>query len=144
MSSTARKPEAKEIKMGGIYGDMLLAWPEQMQTFNIFDMAAQINGGWTASELSEAITGIMQNTRGTSVKDSNGNLVHSGGMELWTATGGLEGKFVMIDEDVYRLTDGNRWIREGGFYRYGLEMMVGNNATESDDAAWNTGGDSFC
>ena len=45
--------------------------------------------------------------------------------------------------NVYRLKDNSDWSREGGFWRYGLEKVVGNNGTESDDASWNTGANSF-
>ena len=136
--------------MGGVYGDMLLAWPEQMRAVEVYDMKAKINGGWDkvtdlqGNLITQTITGVFQNTRGGGVKDSNGNLVNTDGRELWTQTGGLDGKFFDFDGKVYRLTDTNNWSFEGGFHRYGVEKVVGNNATESDDAAWNIGGNSFC
>lgn len=138
--------------MSGIYGDMLLSWPEQNRTLEVYDMTAKVNGGWeivtdeqTGKVVTQTIIGVFQNTRGGGIKDSNGNLVKSEGRELWTQTGGLDGKFVTFDGDVFRLTvpDGSDWSHEGGFYRYGVEKVVGNNGTESDSAAWNTGANSF-
>lgn len=130
--------------MAGTYGEILLAWPEQQTAVEIFDMAPKQNAGWTVdSESSTTVIGVFQNTRGGQVKDSNGNLVKSDGRELWTATGGLEGKFALWGGNVYRLKDKGDWSREGGFWRYGLEKVVGNNGTESDDASWNTGANSF-
>lgn len=129
--------------MSGIYGDMLLAWPEKQSSLTVYDMTPQINGGYEVVDGSEvAIIGVFQNTRGHATKDSNGNLVHTNGMELWTSTSGIENKYLNWKGEVYRLTDGNNWSDEGGFYRYGVEKVVGN-ATESDDAAWNLGRDSF-
>ena len=130
---------------GGVYGDMLLAFPEQFRTVTVFDMEARINGGWEMVHGSEAtVRGIYQNTRGKQLADSNGNLAKTDGFELWTRTGELDGKFLThTDGNVYRLKSSNDWSFEGGFFRYSLEKVVGNNATESDDAAWNIGGNSF-
>ena len=125
--------------MGGIYGDMLLAWPEQQETLEVYEMTPKINGGWdyvtdqTGNIIKQTIIGVFQNTRGSGDKDSNGNLVRTEGRELWTQTGGLNGKFLQWKGEVYRLSapDANDWSKEGGFYRYGVQKVVGNNATES-------------
>lgn len=138
--------------MAGVYGDMLLAWPEQNRTITVFDMLPKVNGGWekvtdpqSGEVITQTVTGVFQNTRNGGVKDSNGNLVRTEGRELWTQTGGLEGKFLTWEEGIYRLSspDGSNWSFEGGFYRYGVEKVVGNNGTESDDASWNFGSGSF-
>ena len=132
--------------MAGVYGDMLLAWPEQMRTLYVYDMTAKVNGGWdvvtdtNGDVITQAIIGVFQNTRGGGVKESNGNLIKTDGRELWTQTGDLDGKFLNWDGDVYRLNDTNTWSFEGGFHRYGLQKVVGNNATESDDASWDISG----
>ena len=116
--------------MSGIYGDTLLAWPEQQQSFQVYEMQPQVNGGWTITEGSEqTILGVFQNTRGRQIKDNNGNLVQGNGGELWTAQPALEGKFIQIDGTTYRLNASNNWSREGGFIRYGLEKVVGNAGT---------------
>lgn len=136
--------------MSGVYGDMLLAWPEQMRKLSVYDMKAKINGGWdkvvdpqTGQLITQTILGVFQNTRGGGVKESNGNLVKTEGRELWTQTGNLDGKFLDFEGEVYRLQDTNNWSFEGGFHRYGLQKVVGNDATESDNASWNIGGNSF-
>ena len=136
--------------MSGVYGDMLLAWPEQMRTLSVYDMEAKINGGWnkvvdpqTGDLITQTIIGVFQNTRGGGVKDSNGNLVKTEGRELWTETGNLDGKFLDFEGEVYRLQDTNNWSFEGGFHRYGLQKVVGNDGTESDNATWNIGSGSF-
>lgn len=136
--------------MSGIYGDMLLAWPEQQRTIQIYDMTPKVNGGWnvvkdqSGNVIYTTIIGVFQNTRGGGVKENNGNLVITNGCELWTQTAGLDGKFFQKDNVVYRLTDTNNWSFEGGFHRYGVEKVVGNDATESDNASWNIGGNFFC
>lgn len=135
--------------MAGTYGDTLLAWPEQQRAIGIFDMTPKVNGGWEVvadqggNKIVTTIIGVLQDTRGGTVKDSNGNLVKTEGRELWTQEPGLAGRFLEWEGAVYRLTDSNNWSFEGGFYRYGAEKVVGNNGTESDSASWNTGAGSF-
>ena len=132
-----------------VYGDMLLYWPEQRRSLTLFDMTPKINGGWTkvtdqnGNLITTTITGVFQNTSGDSTADSNGNLVHKKQLELWTEIGELEDKFTTYKGSVYRLKTDNDWESEGGFYRYQLEKVVGNNGTESDNATWNLGGGSF-
>lgn len=127
-----------------IYGNMLLAFPEQKTTTTVYDMTPKINGGY------EIVTGsnieikcVYQHTGGKKLQDNNGNLVEYSGLELWTVTTGLNGKFTQIENTVYRLNSDNDWHKEGGFVRYGLEKVVGNNGTEPTNTAWNIGTNSF-
>ena len=130
--------------MSGVYGDFLLAFPEQYRSITVYSMTAKINGGWTVDEDSEiTIKGIYQDTGGERLKDSNGNLAFTNSMELWTKTSGLNGKFTTIGSYVYRLCTNNDWTNEGGFCRYGLEKVIGNNGTESSDTSWNIGTNNF-
>lgn len=131
--------------MSGVYGDMLLFFPEQFRDLTVFEMEPGINGGWTKTANSDQrITGVFQNTSGNRIKDGNGNLVNSGGLELWTATQNLAGKFTNHEGQVYRINVNTNWNFEGGFQKYSLEKVVGNNGTESDNTTWNTGAGSFC
>lgn len=128
-----------------IYGNMLLAFPEQKTTTIVYDMTPLINGGWQKVNNSDLqIVCIYQHTGGKKLQDSNGNLVEYSGLELWTDTTGLNGKFTQIENTVYRLNSDNDWHKEGGFVRYGLEKVVGNNGTEPTNTAWNLGADTFC
>ena len=132
-----------------VYGDMLLYWPEQRRSLTLYDMTPKINGGWdkvldqSGNLITTTITGVFQNTSGDSTTEGNGNLVHKKQLELWTETGGLSDKFTDYQGSVYRLKSDNDWESEGGFYRYSLEKVVGNNGAESDNATWNTGASSF-
>lgn len=130
--------------MAGIYGDMLIAFPEQLQTLTVYAMTPKVNGGWDiVPESSKTVYGICQNTTANSIKENQGNLVNSGGLELWTDTGDLDGFFMSYSGSVYRVSGNNNWNAEGGFYRYTLEKLVGNNGTESSESPWNIGGNNF-
>jgi hypothetical protein len=127
-----------------VYGDLLLAFPEQKRSLTVYQMKAKINGGWDIIDgSSKNVSGIYQNTRGKQLKDSNGNLVASAGFEFWTSDQELDGWFTQIKGNVYRLISSNNWTYEGGYERYSLEKVVGNNGTESVDITWNTGENSF-
>ncbi len=130
--------------MSGIYGDNLLAWPEQQRAVTVFNMTAKINGGWeTVSGSEKTIIGIYQHTVEKQIKDGNGNLVKTGGLELWTSEQNLDGLFIDQGGTIYRVKASNDWSFEGGFVKYSLEKVVGNNGTEHDESAWNTGYNSF-
>ena len=132
------------------YGNMLLFFPEQRRSLPLYEMKPKVNGGWdkvldqSGNLITITITGVYQNTSGNSTTEQGGNLVHKKQLELWTETGGLSDKFTDYQGSVYRLKSDNDWESEGGFYRYSLEKVVGNNGAESDNAAWNTGSNSFC
>lgn len=126
-----------------VYGDLLLAFPEQRRKLTVYKMTPKINGGWTADGESEVVTGLYQNSSGKHLKDSNGNLVQTAGFEFWTERGNLDGYFTQIKGNVYRLNSSNDWNYEGDFSRYSLEKVVGNDGAESVDITWNIGADTF-
>ena len=137
--------------MSGVYGDMLLAFTEQYTDIVVYDMKPKMNAGWdkvvdqSGNLITQTIIGVFQNTRAGGIKDQNGNLIDSEGCEFWSFEDGLVGKFFNRNGKVYRLSvpDDSDWKSEGGFYRYGVEKVVGNNGAESDNATWNIGGGSF-
>ena len=131
--------------MSGIYGNMLLAWPEQMESLAAYQMTPRQGGGCDAVDGSNiTFRGVVQNTTGQRLNDAGGNLVQSSGMELWTETGGLAGYFMQYEGATYRIgMHDNDWRKQGGFQRYALEKVIGNNGSEPDNTAWNTGYNSF-
>ena len=127
-----------------VYGDMLLFFSEQRRSLTVYQQTPLINGGWEKVIDSDlVVTGIFQNTKPSQIKDGNGNLVLSSGFEFWSETGNLNDYFTQIKDKVYRLISMQDWETEGGFYRYSLDKVVGNNGSESDDTAWNLGPNSF-
>lgn len=130
--------------MNGIYGESLLAFPEQFRKVTVYEMTAKVNSGWTKTEnTEETVLGIYQNGSGSRIKDSNGNLVESNGLEFWTKRNDLSGKFTTLEGDVYRLISSNNWNFEGGYAKYQMEKVNGNDGTEPINTAWNTGANNF-
>lgn len=131
--------------MGGIYGDMLIAFPEQLRTFGVFAMIPKVNGGWEVVEKSKhSIKGVLQHTSGKALKESGGNLATSSGYELWTSAENILGLFTRIKSNVYRIKAVSEWSHEGVFFKYTLEKVIGNDGFKSKNTSWDTGSDSFC
>jgi len=129
--------------MSGVYGDMLLHFPEQRRSITVYSQTPKMNGGWTRNNDDRVVTGIWQHTRPKALKDSNGNLVEGSGLEFWSEEEGLGGLFTTLEGDVYRLQSKQPWSHEGGFARYELDKVVGNNGTEPINTTWNTGLNNF-
>lgn len=130
--------------MGGIYGDMLMAFPEQLQCFSVFKMSAKINGGWVVDDKNIlSICGVLHHTGGKQLKENGGNIAVSSSYELWTQAENLTGLFTRIKNDTYRIKGVSEWAREGGFFKYSLEKVIGNDGAKSNNTTWNTGANSF-
>lgn len=130
--------------MSGIYGNFLLAFPEQFTTLTVYNMTPGMNAGWTKVEGSDIVCrGILQNSSGKQIKDSNGNKVKSSHLEFWTDKPELDGMFTKIKSTTYILNTANEWTKEGDFARYILEKVVGNDGAESTSTAWNSGAGHF-
>lgn len=130
--------------MGGIYGDMLIAFPEQLRMFTVFAMIPKINGGWEVVEKSKhSIKGVLQHTSGKALKESGGNLATSSVYELWTSAENILGLFTRIKSNIYRIKAVSEWSHEGGFFKYSLEKVIGNDGVKSNNSTWNTGAHSF-
>ena len=114
----------------GVYGEMMLFWPEQFREMQYFDMMPGINSGFAVDTPAVTIYGVIQNAAST-IKESNGNLISSDHMTLWTETKLERGKFILFDSITFRIVNGNDWPTEGGFYMYTIERVVGDNGTPS-------------
>lgn len=130
--------------MSGIYGETLLAFPEQFRFIEVFQMEAEVNAGWSIDEDSrKRIRCLYQHTGGKRLKETGGNLTEGSSNELWTKEPNLNGWFTRLSGDVYRINADNNWNHEGGFSHYTLEKIIGNDGTESEHPTWNIGGHNF-
>jgi hypothetical protein len=109
-----------------VYGEMLLSFPEQFINVPYFDMQPLINDSYGQRENQVSINCIIQN-KTSGVKDSNGNLVRNSSYYLWATRKLIAGKFIEWQGHIYRLIVDNDWLREGGFWSYEIEKLVGSN-----------------
>jgi hypothetical protein len=134
--------------VNGVYGSILTAFPEQFADVLYFDMAPLASSGWGPRTDKKKIRAtVVQCTTGRKVKDSNGNLVISRDMELWSEELLQAGRFVEFEEDgafaVYRISGDNEWRREAGFVVYSLAKVVAADGTEGADPAFSNGTGAF-
>lgn len=124
----------------GVYSpNILLHFPEQFRQFTYFNMTPKINSGYIIDNnfLPQKLWGILQNSL-NEIKESNGNLVKQINEFLWTDSALDIGKYVQFDAIIYRIIPSNDWINEGGFTRYTIDRMVGDNGTP-DLTDWTKG-----
>jgi hypothetical protein len=121
----------------GVYGDMLMHFPEQFREMQYFDMLPKINSGFTVDGSATTIWAVIQNAA-SAIKESNGNLISSDHMNLWTETKLKRGAFILFENVTFRIVNGNDWPSEGGFYMYTVERVVGDNGT-SNTVDWSVG-----
>ena len=125
--------------MGSIYGDTLLHFAEQYQSMTYFNMIPRVNSGYDPildqngnPVEPEIIQAIIHALRPKTVTDSNGNLVTSKGLEIWSMRELTPGYFVNDTVDTFRILPENKWAREAGFFAYGIERVVGDNGVTTD------------
>jgi hypothetical protein len=124
-----------------VYGESLLAFPEQFRDFVSFEADPNISDGYgpRKNEKKEN-SGVLQ-TATSRVKDGNGNLVVSRRYTLWTDAKLALGIFVEFEGFIYRTMTDSDWPSEGGFYDYDLEKVVGSapGKTPVPVDTWNNG-----
>lgn len=116
----------------GLYGNMLTHFTGQFRDFTYFNMVPGINSGYTIDQNVPVVTlrGVLQNSE-SRVMDGNGNLVRSNDEYVWTTTELEVGRFVKFGDTTFRIIPSNEWIFEGGFFRYMVNRLVGDNGTPS-------------
>jgi hypothetical protein len=133
--------------MNGIYGNMLASFQALFIDLNYFDMLPKVNSSFDITKDRDGqtvipiiIRGCFQNMTANQGKDANGNYIRVKSGNLWTDTELSLGKFVQdVDLIVYRLKGENGWNKEGGFWYYDCEQVVGDDGRLTVDPDFNTG-----
>lgn len=131
------------MSVGGVYGNPVLAFPEQVQTLAYFDMVPLNTAGYGPPTDVQSIDGIIQCIE-RRIKDQNGNLVTTRECWLWTEAALLSGRFIR-DEDqiIYRIGSDSEWQLRGGFTKYTVYRVTGGDAEATNDDAMSVGTGSF-
>lgn len=129
--------------MGSLYGDVLLSFTEQMESAPYYKMDPAVNSGFTDETFIKNIKIIRHNSFGGLIKDSNGNLVKTQSFEIWTRETLIDGYFIKVDDEVFRIAKSKNWKKQGGFIAYDTEKVVGDDNTIPLDVEFNKGEDNF-
>jgi len=112
--------------MNAVYGDPLLSSPELFQKAKLFNQKPLINGGYDERTPFVTIRGIFQDEN-SGVKDNHGNWVKTRNKTVWSRTKLPAGAFILFEGVVSRIMTDQDWPRQGGFYVYGLEKVIGDS-----------------
>ena len=127
--------------MAGIYGDMLIYYSEQFQTFEAFYQVARVGSGYDKVGDSFDITGIIQTGNGANIVGNAGRLSQyanwktlavSDEKQLWTYQQQKFGTYVRYEDVIYVIGKRLDWSKEAGFYAYKLDKIIGDNGNQND------------
>ena len=128
--------------MTGVYGSILLQFPELFQDGEYFEMEPRINAGYDKNNEPEMLRVVVQNFA-SSVTKSNQHLVNMSQKKMWCDKELIGGRFVKVDNTVFRLVRENEWGNEGGFFYHIIERLIGDNGANTESITFNTGKNAF-
>jgi hypothetical protein len=136
--------------MAGIWGDILVSYPEQFETIKYFNQIPNINSGYTQLvDIDNVpipytnIEIIKQNIEPDEVTERNGNLVSKNCFDIWTMSTLTNGWFVLIDNEVFRVQISHDWQKQGGFIAYHVNKLTGDDGTLTNEVIFDTGDNNF-
>lgn len=122
-----------------VYGLSIECFPELFVTVEYFNQDPKINAGFENKTTPQEIRVIFQSTGNRAVKDNNDNIVYVNKKEIWCSTELQPGYFISQGEDVYRISQENNWFFEDGFYKYGIDKVVGDDGSLTNEPDYNLG-----
>ena len=111
----------------GVYGDQLAFFAEQFRMFEYFSMKPLPNGSYSARIPLGKIKGVFQYVKKGDLIRENDTEADTNVPTIWTHTKLQTGNFIVMDDELYRITSDYPWKFEGNFYCYSLETFVGNS-----------------
>ena len=113
--------------MGGVYGDQLSFFPEQFRMFEYFSMKPLPSGSYSTRVPLGKIKGVFQFVKKGDLLRENDTEADTNVPTIWTRTKLVVGNFIVMDDELYRITSDYPWKFEGNFYCYSLETFVGSS-----------------
>lgn len=129
-------------ELNAVYGQSLLSFPELFRKFKYFNQSPLNNGGYDDKTPYIEKRAVFRDD-GSKAKDPNGNWVRTSRKTIWSQERLMPGAFVLFNGLVYRIVSDQAWPRQGGFYVFELEKLVGNAGVNEVKPAANLGQGSF-
>ena len=114
-----------------VYGDQLAFFAEQFRMFDYFSMKPLANGSYSTRVPLGKIKGVFQFVKRGDLLRENDTEADTNVPTIWTRTKLKVGNFIVMEEELYRITSDYPWKFEGGFYCYSLETFVGNSDAQT-------------
>ena len=127
-----------------IYGDQLAFFAEQFRRFEYFSMKPLPGGSYTPRESLGTIKGVFQFVKKGDLLRENDTEANTNVPTIWTREKLKTGDyFIVMDDELYRITSDWSWKFEGGFNVYSLETFVGNSDAQTPHPYVNIGQNSY-
>jgi hypothetical protein len=134
--------------MSGVYGAQLAYFPELFDDYEVFRMAPQIGAGFGARIAVGTFSGYFSRNKGgqesvvTELRTENQKATFWAEDEI-PRSAISQGCYIEDDGELYQFLLDNGYVREGGFVRHGLQLVVGNNDKQKPHARVNLGLDEY-
>jgi hypothetical protein len=119
--------------LGGVYGDMLAAFPELMKGYDVFNMDSKLGASYGERYNKRVVTGYWSHRKSGKMggKDDD-NLVPNHQATFWARDDSMTGKqlirqndFVEVKSDLYRVVEDDEFGDEGGFTKCLMQRVAG-------------------
>lgn len=123
--------------MSGVYGDILLYFPELLKDFSVYDVIPSGVAGYKKT-LVKTVTGVFQHVKQGKLDNEGDTAVGTNVPMLWILEDTLEQYQIITDPDTnrdYRVAKDAPWSYEAGFAVYELTSTVGITDKQSKDAS---------
>jgi hypothetical protein len=122
---------------GGIYGDMLAAFPELIKTYTVFEMQARPGGGYGPRTNKKPVDGIFRKVPGGKMGIMGENREPNEVATFWAYNDEAEkideGMYLEEKGRLYILTKSNDYGREGGFVEFVAAIAPGPTDKQFED-----------
>lgn len=109
-----------------IYGDQLAYFPEQFRSFEYCSMNTQTVSGYDSRTSLGTVRGVLQYLKKGELTQENDALSDVSIPTFWTRKKLILNNFLIIEDEVYKITNDINWLFQGGFYCYILETVTSN------------------
>lgn len=111
-----------------VYGDQLAFFAEQFRMFEYFSMKPQPSASYSERVSLGKIKGVFQFVKKGDLLRENDTEADTNVPTIWTREKLKVGDyFIVMDDELYRITSDWSWRFEGNFNVYSLETFVGNS-----------------
>jgi hypothetical protein len=118
--------------MAGVYGDMLIAFPEIMEPFEVFKMEPHVGGGYGERHDKRTVVGYWSWRKGGQMgiegdlRTNNERATFWAKDDFFTGKSNIsQGDYVEVDDSVYLVIDDDNFSREGEFTKCPMQLVAG-------------------
>ena len=113
-----------------IYGDMLAAFPELLQDFQLFTMKPLAGGGYTGrTNLTTRVGAFIKGSRSPMKIQGESRVINEAGVfycyEFIPESTLREGIYFEVENEIFVISDNQTYSREAGFAVYGCQVVQG-------------------